>query len=320
MAYCIIMRRLSQRLTFNLKFAILTYMTTKPRYPIRINAPLDDKNLHDYVHQVGALEQLSAEEEHQLVLSKEIGDEDAARQIVLSNLWYVIYEAKQFTGYQVPLADLIQEGNIGLMKAVKKFSPKYEIRVASYAKHWIRSAMNEYVIKNSRLLKVATTKAQRKMFFKLRSEKQHDGQFTGTEINNVAKKYDVKPSVVVEMEQRLGNTSVPFEPQFMLTNQTHDELHVSPSDWLSSSTPEPDKQFDIDIPNTKMQVIQSAMKSVLTDREKDIIQQRWMSEEIPILEVLAEKYSISQERIRQIEAAALDKIRRYASLYQHKVH
>ena len=296
-------------------------MTTKTKYPIRVNAPLDDKNLHDYVNQVGALEQLSAEEERELVVSKELGDEDAARQIILSNLWYVIYEAKNFTGYQVPLADLIQEGNIGLMKAVKKFSAKYEIRVASYAKHWVRAAMNEYVIKNSRLLKLATTKAQRKMFFKLRSEKQHSGQFTKVEINNVAKKYDVKPSVVVEMEQRLGNTSVPFEPQFMLTDQSHNEkMHVSPSDWLSSNIPEPDKQFDIDIPNTQMQVIQSAMRTVLTKREKDIIQQRWMSEDIPILEVLAQKYGISQERIRQIEEAALGKIRKYASLYQHKVH
>jgi len=295
----------------------MTHMTTKNKYPIRVTAPLDDKTLHDYVNQVGTLERLSAEEEYDLILLKEAGDADAARKIILHNLWYVIYEAKNFTGYQLPLADLIQEGNIGLMKGVKKFSSEYKIRVSSYAKHWIRSAMTEYVIKNSRLLKVATTKDQRKMFFKLRSEKSSTGAFTRIEINNIAEKYDVKPETVIEMEQRLSKTSVPFESQFMLPNPTDDELHISPSEYLSSKVPEPDKQFDLDIPSNKMQIIHSAARVVLDDRERDIVQQRWMCEDGPTLEVLSDKYGVSPERIRQIEEDSLAKIRKYASLYQH---
>jgi len=294
-------------------------MTTKNKYPISIPSHLDDKNLHSYVKEVGELPGLDAEEEYALILLKDEGDTAAAQKIILANLWYVIYEAKSFAGYKLPLADLIQEGNVGLMKAVKRFSPEYKIRVSSYAKHWIRAEITNYVIKNTKMLNVATSKPYRKLFFKINSNKKHLGSFTQAELNSVAKKYDVKPVQVAEMEKRLSAPYLPFDlPQKDISD---DGLYLTPGEWLASEIPTPPRQLELEMTTSQMQIIDRAIDTLLSPRAKDIVTSRWMFDEYkPTLGELGEKYGISDERIRQIEEESLDKIRKYASLYRHQIH
>ncbi len=311
----IIIHSLSQRLTLRLKFDILVPMTIEHKKRIGVPAALDDKNLHRYVAEVGVLESLTAEEERELVLLKNDADTDirreAAQKLILSNLWYVIYEAKKYGGYGVPLTDLIQEGNIGLMKAVKKFSPEYKVRVSTYARYAIKSEMNEFVIKNSKILKLATTYPQRKLFFKLQSNKKHLGLFTEQEAAEVAKKLNVKTSVVKEMEHRLGSTDLPYNSP-LLTGGAGEDV-TTPADYLESISLQPYDQLVEDDTNARVNDAIYRVMGSLSRRDRDIVRSRWMDDNDvkPTLHDLSAKYGVSAERIRQLEQNAIKKIGGY---------
>jgi RNA polymerase sigma-32 factor len=207
-------------------------------------------------------------------------------------------------GYGLQLADLIQEGNIGLMKAVKRFSPDHDVRLISYAVHWIKAEIHEYVLRNWRIVKVATTKAQRKLFFKLRSNKKRLGWFNADEVKQVAADLGVKPETVLEMESRLSGSDVTFD----MSHDDEDESYA-PAAYLTSQNAGPAAELEAD--DTQSQHLDTMTQSLATldDRSRDIIQQRWLSDDKSTLHELADKYQISAERIRQLENNALKKLR-----------
>ena len=212
---------------------------------------------------------------------------------------FVVHVAKTYRGYGLPLLDLIQEGNVGLMKAVKKFDPSRNIRLLSFAIYWIRAEIHEFVLKNWRIVKVATTKAQRKLFFKLRSKKQSTSWLTSTETQDIAKELDVKPETVTQMEARLSGSDVSFDPY---------EDDNAPSMYLSDhSDPMLKLEYDNDS-NKEISELNTALSS-LDERSKDIIQNRYLTEERVTLDELSKKYNVSIERIRQIESKALGNLK-----------
>ena len=239
---------------------------------------------------------------------KDTGDLDAARRLVLSHLRLVIAVARGYLGYGLPHADLIQEGSIGLMKAVKRFDPERGVRLVSFAMHWIKAEIHEYVLKNWRLVKIATTKAQRKLFFNLRSMRQGSGTLGPAEVDAMAKTLGVKPEEVVEMEKRLGGADVSLEP----VADDEDE-HYAPIAYLAADASiEPTavierKEHD----RLQSEGLRSALES-LDGRSRTIVQRRWLVEdgcEAATLHELAAEYGVSAERIRQIEAKALQKMK-----------
>ena len=277
------------------------------RNEITTNLPIEsDANLEStgalelYLNELRKTPLLSREEEASL-FKKLHGSEDieAARKLVLAHLRFVVHVAKTYRGYGLPLLDLIQEGNVGLMKAVKKFDPSRNIRLLSFAIYWIRAEIHEFVLKNWRIVKVATTKAQRKLFFKLRSKKQSTSWLTRTETNDIAKELDVKPETVTQMEARLSGTDISFDPY---------EDDNSPSMYLSDHT-DPMLKLEYDKDSKKeISELNNALLS-LDDRSKDIIKNRYLSEEKVTLDELSKKYNISIERIRQIESKALGSLK-----------
>jgi RNA polymerase sigma-32 factor len=261
-------------------------------------------SLDRYMQAVSSVPILSAEEEHELATRyREHEDIEAARALVLAHLRFVVHIARGYLGYGLQLGDLIQEGNVGLMKAVKRFDPEVGVRLVSFAVHWIRAEIHEYVLKNWRLVKVATTKAQRKLFFNLRKAKRHLGWLTKAETEAVARDLGVSEREVTEMEQRLSGHDVSFDP-----GPTDDEEY-SPSVYLPSPDSDPAltvEQNDWD--NATQGRLEVALGQ-LDDRSRDIIAKRWLADSKATLHDLAGEYSISAERIRQIEVSAMKKLK-----------
>ena len=271
------------------------------------NAPLSAGTLNAYIRQIHSIPVLTAEEERGLALRLEQqNDLAAAQQLIMSNLRFVIKIARGYTGYGLPLSDLIQEGNIGLMKAVKRFSASHEVRLISYAVHWIKSEIHEYVLRNWRIVKIATTKSQRKLFFKLRSSKKRLGWFTAEEVKDVAKTLGVKPETVVEMESRLSGSDVTFDPP---TSNNDDEQHFTPAAYLTDGSMDPAHLLEHDDSRSQELSLMASSLKTLDDRSQDIIQRRWLNEDKATLHELADEYQVSAERIRQIEKNALNKMR-----------
>ena len=260
-------------------------------------------SLQSYLDSVQQLPILTAGEERELFQQfQEQEDLEAARRLVLSHLRYVVYVARSYSGYGLPVEDLIQQGNVGLMKSVKKFDLSHGVRLVSFAVHWIKAEIHEYILKNWKIVKVATTKAQRKLFFNLRKAKQRLGWFTAEEINQVASDLGVKPQEVLEMEARLANSDESFDPVVV----DDDGVVSGPSAYL---TYEDDQGPGDRVESEELQALQQAGLRValdmLDDRSRDIVSARWLGEEKVSLKTLAEKYGVSLERIRQIEAKAL---------------
>lgn len=282
-------------------------MTAMTNLQTTLNINLPISSLDAYIHHVNQVPMLSQAEETELAtrLQKE-GDLEAARQMVLSHARYVVRIAKGYSGYGLPLGDLIQEGNIGLMKAVKRFDPTMGVRLVSFAVHWIKSEIHEFVIRNWRIVKVATTKAQRKLFFNLRSAKKRLGWFTQEEVMDVAKDLGVKPEVVREMEMRLNSHDASFDGH----DENEDEDHaLVPANYLVDQRYNPEQQLE----NTNWleesgNHLHIALNQ-LDERSHEILSARWLSDEKMTLQELAEKYQVSAERIRQLEKNAMVKLK-----------
>lgn len=275
--------------------------------PTKTALPVVSSNdLDSYFRDINNIPMLTAEEESELSdrLQKQ-GDLEAAHKLVLSNLRFVIRIARGYSGYGLPLADLIQEGNIGLMKAVKRFDSAHKVRLVSFAVHWIRAEIHEFVIRNWRIVKIATTKPQRKLFFKLRSSKKRLGWFNQDEVNDVAEKLGVKPETVLEMEARLSNYDVAFDAP----NEDNEDSLVSPSSYLANQSMDPANTAEsLDWQQNQLQQLTASL-ATLDERSQDILQQRWLNEDKTTLQDLANKYQVSAERIRQLEANAIKKLR-----------
>jgi RNA polymerase sigma-32 factor len=263
-------------------------------------------SLDAYLERVSRIPVLSREEEHALAVRfRRDNDLDAARQLVLAHLRFVVHIARGYGGYGLPVGDLIQEGNVGLMKAVKRFDPTLNVRLVSFAVHWIRAEIHEYVLRNWRLVKIATTKAQRKLFFNLRRMKKNLAWLSSDETKAVARDLGVSPAEVTEMEQRLAARDMSFDP----TPESDEEEVYSPASFLPAPDSDPAESVEADEWDAdSSDRLQTAMAR-LDDRSRDILQRRWMTEDKATLHELADKYGVSAERIRQIEANALGKLR-----------
>jgi len=264
-------------------------------------------SLDSYIDRVSRIPVLSREEE--LDLARRLHNEedlDAARQLVLSHLRFVVHIARGYTGYGLPVGDLIQEGNVGLMKAVKRFDPDVGVRLVSFAVHWIRAEIHEYVLRNWRLVKIATTKAQRKLFFNLRKFKKNLGWLTDVETKAIARDLGVTAAEVTDMEQRLSSRDLSFDPA---PDADEEDGAYSPSAYLQHPEADPSvaverEQWDEDTAERLSQALET-----LDDRSQHILRSRWMQDEKSTLHELADKYGVSAERIRQIEANAIKKLR-----------
>ena len=264
-------------------------------------------DLQAYINSVHSIGVLTPEEEKELAEDLYYrNDLDAARKLVLAHLRFVIYIAKSYSGYGLSEADLIQEGNIGLMKAIRKFNPEMGVRLVSFAVHWVKAEIHEYVLKNWKIVKIATTKAQRKLFFNLRGKKKGLEWFTEEEIEQVAKDLGVKPSEVREMEKRLGGSDMSFDP---LSESDDDEASFAPSQYLEDEDADPADIFEKEsLTEESTSQLYEAINQ-LDDRSRDILQDRWLADEKLTLHDLAEKYEISAERVRQIEKNAMKKVK-----------
>jgi RNA polymerase sigma-32 factor len=264
-------------------------------------------SLDAYLERVSRIPVLSREEERALAERfRSQGDLEAARHLVLSHLRFVVHIARGYSGYGLPVGDLIQEGNVGLMKAVKRFDPTLNVRLVSFAVHWIRAEIHEYVLRNWRLVKIATTKAQRKLFFNLRRLKKKLTWLSAEETAAVARDLGVAPSEVTEMEQRLAARDLSFDP----APEADDEENFSPAAYLPSPDSDPAASVeDAESADDSSTRLRSALGR-LDARSRDIVERRWMSEDNKAtLHQLARKYGVSAERIRQIESSALGKLR-----------
>jgi RNA polymerase sigma-32 factor len=264
------------------------------------------RDLDGYVRTVSAFPILGADEEKALAerLYYE-NDVDAARQLVMHHLRFVVHLARSYSGYGLALGDLIQEGNVGLMKAVKRFNPEFGVRLVSFAVHWIKAEMHEFILRNWRIVKIATTKAQRKLFFKLRSNKKRLGWLTGEEARAVASDLGVEPSVVHQMEGRLAARDMAFD------GYTDDDAEnwSAPAQFLSSDGVDPAELVaDEEWRDNSMQALGESL-ALLDERSQDIVRSRWLGEEKATLHQLGDKYGVSAERIRQLEKNAMKKLK-----------
>ncbi len=263
-------------------------------------------SLESYIQAVNRFPLLTAEQEHDLAVRfRESQDVEAARQLVLSHLRLVVAIARGYLGYGLPHADLIQEGNVGLMKAVKRYDPERGVRLVSFAVHWIKAEIHEYILKNWRLLKVATTKAQRKLFFNLRSMKKSDGSLSPGAVEEMARSLNVTHADVREMETRMYGQDVSLEP-----GVDNDEDTFAPIAYLAAPNSEPTQHIEIKEREQMASVGLSRALNSLDARSRHIVESRWLNEENPAtLHELAAVYGISAERVRQVEAKALQKMR-----------
>jgi len=264
-------------------------------------------NLASYIQGVNGISILSAEEEH--VLAESLfyhNDLDAARKLVLSHLRFVVYIARSYNGYGLPLGDLIQEGNVGLMKAVKRFNPEKGVRLVSFAVHWIKAEIHEYILRNWRIVKVATTKAQRKLFFNLRGAKKTLSWLTHDEAEAVARDLGVEVKQVQEMEQRLAARDATFDAP---VDADDDEAYQVPSQYLEDHRYDPalllERENWEDVNYGRL----ADAIGELDERSRDIIASRWLGDQKATLHDLADRYGISAERVRQLEQNAMKKVR-----------
>ena len=276
-----------------------TLALTVPLYP--------EKGLTAYLRTINALPVLSAAQERKLALRfRRHSDLDAARELVMANLRNVVRIARGFSGYGLPQADLIQEGNIGLMKAVKHYDPAHQVRLMSFAVHWIKAEIYDYVLRNWRIVKVATTKAQRKLFFNLRKTRERLGWMTRGEVDEMSANLNVAAQTVQEMEGRLANADVPFDAD---DSADDDSFRAAPAGYLQDMRYNPEVLVTrSDQESTRDAQLKTALAK-LDRRSRDIIERRWLAEDKPTLHDLAREYGVSAERIRQIEAKALDDMR-----------
>ena len=273
--------------------------------PSQLNSP--GKDIESYLSSVHAIPILTKEQEQELALKLyEEDDLDAARQLVIHHLRFVVHIARSYQGYGLPLGDIIQEGNVGLMKAVDKYDPHRGVKLVSFAVHWIKAEIHEYILKNWRLVKIATTKAQRKLFFNLRGKKKSLEWLTKEEAESIASDLNVDVKDVLHMENRLSSNDSSFDAPVQTGN---DEEVMSPSQYLE------DKRYDPEVIVANEQAEQAnrselveALK-MLDDRSKDILQRRYLSDQKATLHDLADEYEVSAERIRQIENTALKKLK-----------
>ncbi|MCL6308721.1 RNA polymerase sigma factor RpoH [Pseudomonas syringae] len=264
-------------------------------------------NLEAYMHTVNSIPLLTPEQERELAESLYYEqDLDAARQMVLAHLRFVVHIARSYSGYGLAQADLIQEGNVGLMKAVKRFNPEMGVRLVSFAVHWIKAEIHEFILRNWRIVKVATTKAQRKLFFNLRSQKKRLAWLNNDEVHRVAESLGVEPREVREMESRLTGHDMAFDPA---AEADDDSAFQSPANYLEDHRYDPARQLeDSDWTDNSTANLHQAL-DVLDERSRDILYQRWLAEEKATLHDLAQKYNVSAERIRQLEKSAMNKLK-----------
>ena len=260
-----------------------------------------------YLDVVRQMPKLTVEQERELALRfRDNGDLEAARELVMTNLRFVIHVARGYSGYGLSMPDIIQEGNIGLMKAVKRFDPDVGVRLVSFAVHWIKAEIHEYVIKNWGIVKIATTKAQRKLFFNLRKSKQDLGWLSNDEAEAIAKDLDVDVSAVYEMEKRLGGRDMSFD---MPVDEAAEESYVAPASYLHQHGADPAVLLEnSNWVGHEQDLLADAMAD-LDERSLDILSSRWLADKKSTLHELAERYSVSAERIRQLEKNAMKKLR-----------
>ena len=264
-------------------------------------------SLGAYIQAVGSIPVLTKEDEQALARRfREDEDLEAARELVMAHLRFVVHIAKGYTGYGLPIGDLIQEGNVGLMKAVKRFDPDFDVRLVSFAVHWIRAEIHEFVLRNWRIVKVATTKAQRKLFFNLRKSKKRLSWLSHAETQAVAKDLGVSPREVNEMERRLAARDPGFDP---LPDARDDDRAFSPAAYLQSPAADPSELVEqADWHDDATSRMREAL-TTLDDRSRHILESRWLTEDKLTLHKLAAEYGVSAERIRQIEVNAIKKLR-----------
>jgi len=269
--------------------------------------PLPMGDLSAYIQAINTVPMLTADEEQELAVRlQEDNDLNAARRLILAHLRFVVHVARSYQGYGLPLSDLIQEGNIGLMKAVKRFDPTVGVRLVSFAVHWIRAEIHEFILRNWRIVKVATTKAQRKLFFNLRSSKKRLGWFTAEEVDAVAEDLGVKPETVREMESRLSGQDITFD--LGADDDADEPKFFAPSAYLQDQRPDPAlavETSDWEAHNTRM--LYEALEQ-LDERSRTILAQRWLADEKTTLQELADRYGVTAERIRQLEKSAMKKL------------
>jgi RNA polymerase sigma-32 factor len=261
-------------------------------------------NLDAYIKAVNGIPVLAAEREKELALRLyEEEDLDAARQLVMAHLRFVVYVARSYSGYGLSEADLIQEGNVGLMKAVKRFNPEYGVRLVSFAVHWIKAEIHEFILKNWRIVKIATTKPQRKLFFNLRSAKKRLGWMNEQEIQAVARDLGVAPEDVRQMENRLASQDEAFELD------PADDEGFSPSQYLDDPEKDPAMIAEVENQTASEKARLASAFQLLDERSREIMQRRWLTEKKATLHELAAQFGVSAERIRQLEQNALKKLK-----------
>lgn len=273
----------------------------------QLQLALPTGSLETYISSVNQIPLLTQEEELELAEKfQQEQDLDAARRLVMSHLRFVVRVARGYSGYGLAQADLIQEGNIGLMKAVKRFDPAVGVRLVSFAVHWVRAEMHEFILRNWRIVKVATTKAQRKLFFNLRSSKKRLGWLNQEEVNAVANDLGVSSKDVLEMEVRMSASDMAFD---LNPGTDEDDNRYLPALYLENDSDSPEQELESLQLESKTQSDLALALSTLDDRSQDIIQQRWLNEKKATLNELANKYGISAERVRQVEKIAFSKIK-----------
>jgi len=279
-----------------------------PRHTdLALTGPLG--SLDAYLERVSRVPVLSREDEQALARRfRQDGNVDAARDLVLSHLRFVVHIARGYSGYGLPMGDIVQEGNVGLMKAVKRFDPEMGVRLVSFAVHWIRAEIHEYVLRNWRLVKVATTKAQRKLFFNLRRMKKNLTWLSPSETQTVANELGVTPAEVTEMERRLSARDLSFDPT---PSESEEDEAYSPATYLPAADADPAEQVENEEWDNEAHASLTRAIASLDARSRDILASRWMAgdAEKATLHDLAAKYGVSAERIRQLEANALKKLR-----------
>jgi len=272
-----------------------------------IDTMVPGRDLNAYITAVNGIPVLTAEEELDLANKYFYHEDlDAARKLVLAHMRFVVYMAKSYSGYGLSEADLIQEGNVGLMKAVKRFNPEKGVRLVSFAVHWIKAEMHEFILRNWRIVKVATTKAQRKLFFNLRGSKKRLGWLSKEEADQVAADLGVDPKAVMQMEGRLGAYVASFDAA---PDSDDDEAAIAPAQYLEDVRYDPARNVEEeDYAESSTDNLYLALEG-LDERSKDILTLRWLSDDKATLHELADKYQVSAERIRQLEKNAMNKVK-----------